>query len=887
LTVPATRCLAWCARVVLLLVALGVVASAPAWAQAAGGRLPRHVVPLRYDVRLVVDPAVETFTGVVDIAVRLNEVTDTIELNARALDVQSARASLAGVTEDATVTVVNDDVIALRFARPLAAGEATLTLAWRATMDSKGGIGLFRQKEGDRWYAVTQLEPMDARRVLPCFDEPDRKAAWRLTLVIPAALRAFANMPVDKERAFGTGQREVVFRTTPALPSYLVAFGVGDFDVVDGGKAGRNDTPISIVAPKGRGAEAAYAAKHAGTILAATERYFGAPFPFPKLDLLAYPKSTFGGAMENPGLVTFTSRILLAKPEEVSPLFEQLFMGVTAHEIAHMWFGNYVTPAWWNDLWLNESFASWLGTRVVAELRPDWPSGWRSRQRSKALELDRIGGARALRQPVTGYDDVRGAFDAITYAKGETLLAMFEQWLGADKFRDGVRRYMAKYAWGNATADDFFTVLGEADPALVPAFRGFADRPGVPLLDVALDCTRAPALVLTQQRFVPAGEAASARATWTFPACFDVGDGSRSRQVCTVVREARETIPLGGACPQWVLANRSGIGYYLPRLAPALYAALPRADRVLTGNDYEPLLADADLLARSGTLDYPLVLGIAARESGAPDARVARRAYGIAAAVPLGVFDSDGETRYAAWVRRHFGDRARTLGWLPRQGETPDVQRLREEAVPLVAVRGQDAALARKARQHVQRWLDHRSAIPAQSRRMLLVAAAATAGYDAPKLFDALVAAARGSKDPNEREDIFVALGAFRDPQVLGRALSLTLATGEKGRYASDLLEQALTDDATRYAALAWLRGNADALAASIPLEAQSFWSTWASGACTQRERALFVDVFEQRSARTDAGPRRYAQGLARIDGCLAMRRAQQGPLAAFVAVKR
>ncbi len=200
LTVPAARRLAWCARTVLLLAALGTLAAVPAWAQPATGRLPRHVEPLRYDVRLTVDPAVETFAGTADIAVRLREATDTIELNARALEVLSARASLAGVTEEATVTAVNDDVIALRFASPLAAGEATLTLAWRARMDSGGGTGLFRQQEGGRWYAVTQFEPMDARRVLPCFDEPDRKAVWRLTLVVPATLRAFANMPVDSER---------------------------------------------------------------------------------------------------------------------------------------------------------------------------------------------------------------------------------------------------------------------------------------------------------------------------------------------------------------------------------------------------------------------------------------------------------------------------------------------------------------------------------------------------------------------------------------------------------------------------------------------------------------------------------------------------------------
>lgn len=890
MTVSAARSLAWCKRLGHVVAAslLAAASVLPAWGQPAGGRLPRDVVPLRYDLRLVVDPAVEAFTGTAEIAVRLSEVTDTVWLNARRLDIQSARAAIAGVAdEEATVTTAGDDFVALKFARPLAAGEVKLVLAWRGTMDSKGGVGLFRQQEGERWYAVTQFEPMDARRAFPSFDEPDRKAAWRVALVIPEGLRAFSNMPVESEKAAGPGQREVVFQRTPLLPSYLVAFAVGDFDVRDGGRAGQNNTPISIITPKGRAAEAAYAATHTGSILAAAERYFGQPYPFAKLDLLAYPRSTFGLAMENPGLVTYTARALLARPEEISSSFEQRFIGVTAHEIAHMWFGNYVTPAWWNDLWLNESFASWLGTKLVADVRPDWPTGWSSYQRSRALEIDRLPAARALRQPVTGYDDVRGAFDGITYAKGETLLAMFEQSLGAARFRDGVQRYMARYAWGNASADDFFAVLGTVDESLVPAFRGFAERAGVPVLDVTLECGKSPALVVSQQRFVPAGSPASTQQTWTFPACFDVGDATRSRQVCKVLREPREVVPLGGSCPQWVIANRSGIGYYLPRLSPALYGALPKGDRVLTGTDYEPFLGDLAILARGGGVDYPVALAIAARQAAAADSRVARRAYEIAADVPYGILDQEGEARYAAWVRRDFGDRARALGWLPKPGEPMDVVWLRARAVPFVAVRGQDAALSRKAQQLVQRWLEHRSAIPPASRRMVLVAATRTAGPDAGKLFDALLEVVRTSKDPNEREDVLFALGGFEAPELQKRALGILLGAGEKGRQASVTLREALEGDRTRYGALAWLGSNAEALAATVPVEAQASWMRWADGACTHRERALFVEVFEQRSARTDSGPHRYRQSLEKIDSCLAMRRLQQAPLAAFVTVAR
>ena len=386
--------------------------------------------------------------------------------------------------------------------------------------------------------------------------------------------------------------------------------------------------------------------------------------------------------------------------------------------------------------------------------------------------------ARTLRQPVTENSDVRAAFDGITYAKGEVLLGMFEQWLGADKFRDGVRRYMAKYAWGNATAEDFMSALAASDDAVVPAFRGFVERAGVPLLDVGLDCSRTPTINLAQHRFLPAGRAAGDE-KWVFPACFDYGDAKKREQVCTVVHDEKQTLALpAGACPQWVVANRTGLGYYLPRLTPALYSALPKA--ALPAADYDALLGDLAMLARAGAVSYDVTLAIAARQAASPDPRIARRAADLIDGVPEALIDAPNRPRYAAFVRRQFGDRARALGWLPQGGETLETVRLRETLAPFVAVRGDDTALARKAQQLAQRWLTHRSAIPPSARRMILATAARTQDKDAAKLFDGLYTIAVRSTDPNEREDAHVALGAFRDPALLGRALALTRRCGRR-----------------------------------------------------------------------------------------------------------
>ncbi|MFO1311201.1 MAG: M1 family metallopeptidase [Burkholderiales bacterium] len=880
------------APVRLLLAALLVVLVSPAAAYAQPGpaavpgmRLPRNVEALDYDVHLSVDPAESEFSGAVGIALRVLEPTDLVWLNAKGLALREITAAAPGGEAIAgTLVQGSDDVVGVSFPKVLPAGEVRLAFRYTGTQNRLGSIGLFRQEENGHWYAVTQFEPQDARRAIPCFDEPDRKATWKLTLTVPGHMRAFANMPVESERAVNGGTREVVFHRSPPLPSYLVAFAVGEFDVVDGGRAGMKETPISIVVPKGRAGEAEFAAARTGAILAATERYFGTPYPFPKLDLLAYPKAFFGSAMENPGLITYSARGLLAKPEEMGPLFEQRFTGITAHEIAHMWFGDYVTMAWWDDLWLNESFASWLGTKVYLEVSPQATSAWRSYQRTQAIDADQLPAARALRQPVDDPRDIRAAFDAISYAKGETLLAMFEQWLGPAKFRDGVRSYVAKHAWSNATAHDFFSALGSSDEAVVPAFRAFAGRPGVPLLDVALECKGTPTLSLAQQRFVPVGAAAEASEPWVFPACFDVGDGQKSRQVCTVVRDAKQSLALPpGPCPQWVVANRSGIGYYLPRLSPALYEALPKADRVLAGADWDPLLGDLGILARGGAVRYDVALRVAARQAASADTRAASRAYALARSVPAALVDASNQERYAAWIRRYYGDRARALGWLPQKGETADILRLRESAVELVAVRGQDVALARKAQQLTQRWIAHRSAIPAESRRTILVAAARTTDTGAARLFDALHDIATTSKDTNEREDVYRALGAFADPALLDRALTPLSGGNGPSRFALTALEQALEGDATRALALTWIAGHPGAWA-GIPSEQYGAMAYRARDACTARERAQFVAAFETKLAASDGGARRYRSALERIDQCLALRAAQQAAFNAFVA---
>ncbi len=843
-----------------------------------GLRLPRDVVPLTYDPKLRIDPGSDTFSGTIEIKVRVLEPVDLVWLNAKNLTIREASAAILGPQEEtvAAATVPgNDNVTGLQFAKVLPAGEARLWISYTGMIESVGAVGLFRQQEAGEWYAVTQFEPLDARRVFPSFDEPDRKAEWKLTLEVPAAMRAFANMPVEAERATRRGWREVSFQRTPPLPSYLIAFAVGAFDVRDGGKAGQGRTPISIITPKGRAAEAAYAAANTGAILAATEKYFGHPYPFPKLDLIAYPRSTFGGAMENPGLITYTAQILLARPDEMSPIFEQRFVGFTAHEIAHMWFGDYVTPAWWNDIWLNESFASWMGTAITAELRPDWPRSWRSRQRSKAMEFDRLSRARRIRQPVTEYGEVRAAFDSITYAKGESILAMFEQWLGPDKFREGVRRYMAKFAWGNATAEDFFAALAATDEALVPAFRGYVERAGVPLLRVGLDCSAAPALALAQERFVPVGAPPPRASAGYFPPASSMATRPAARRFARWCATRRRR----WRCPR--TPARNGSSPIAPALAIICRASRPRYMRhwgrrsacwpAPTMQCCWPTWKCWRAAARSGTRKccrsphgrrtIPIRAQLAAR-SILPTAF--RRQWSRRPTTRSSLRGSAATTVHARglWV----GFRAKAT--------RPELLRLRETALPLVAERGRDAALARAAQRLAQRWLIHRKAVAPDTRRIVLVTAARTIGADAPRLFDALLVIARSGKDRNERDDVFAALGSFRDPALLARAMALGLrSANRRARRVDGPGGGAVPSGDAGRRGLTWFAGPCRRPDPGCRAKSRVTVPKWADAA---RARPVSARSSSRCSSRAPPAStretRRYRESLEKIDLCLALR---------------
>ena len=680
-------------------------------------RLPDAVRPLAYRAELTLRPAENSFNGTIEIDVEVPHPTGVVWLNARFLTIDSARVG------DTVAQLLSggEDFVGLQVEPRLRSGRTTIRLSYRGELSDRDTAGAFRQREAGEWYIYTQLEAIFARRVFPCFDEPGYKVPWQLSLIVPEGLVAVSNTPALAEEALGGGMKRVRFAPTRPLPSYLIAFGVGPFDIVDAGSAGRKATRIRIIVPKGMAAAARYAAQVTPRLLAMTEDYTGIPYPYEKLDHLAILQRGQFGAMENPGLITFVLPLILARPQDETPRFKQVYSHLAAHEIAHMWFGNLVTHAWWDDIWLNESFANWLSDKIIERFEPSWNIHAKSvHDRNWAMKNDALISARRIRQPIASNDDIFNAFDPITYAKGAAVLGMFEQWMGEDRFRDGLQRYLAKYADGNANAAEFLAELNGIEPGAGEAFATFLDQAGLPLLSVELNCTRSGAsLWLTQQRYLPVGSGGSNAQVWQMPTCARYATAAGEGRACTLLKSEIGLLPLGKTCPAWVALEpaRYFRADYRGRSAKkALPQKVSLADSVTA-------IGETDSLARNGSLGLDAALDLL-------QPYALRRNRDVAQSLIWTLGDlqalvaAEMQPNWERFVGKLFGRQARELGFAPRPQDSDDTLRLRPSLIEFLAAQGNDPALHAQATKLAMRWLNDRTAMDANLAETVLQAAA-------------------------------------------------------------------------------------------------------------------------------------------------------------------
>jgi alanyl aminopeptidase len=586
--------------------------------------------------------------------------------------------------------------------------------------------------------------------------------------------------------------------------------------------------------------------------------------------------------MENAGMITYDPRWLVTRAHEETDENRRRYVSISAHEIGHQWFGDYMTLAWWDDIWLNEAFATWIARKVMFAFEPKWNDGYEnSWSRRRALSSDRLATARRVRNPVHDNGDIQSAFDGITYNKGAEILSMFEAGIGPDKFREGVRLFLRRHALGSATSSDFFRAVGEASGSTAEtlrAFETFVEQPGAPLFDAKLACAGGRAtLEVTQQRLRPTGSRA-ADARWSTPACFRYPAGGELRTQCAAIAGDVARIPLEApSCPAWAVGNARGVGHYVVRYDTALAKAIAANLTTLPAHEAVALLGDAGLLAQNGIARIDVALDWAAAGLAHPSRVVQTAAVDMLEKVEDAWMDAAQARRKQAIVTQRLLPLAREIGWKARPGEGQDVVRLRRELMPYVA--RYDAALATEATAMARAWVADRGAIPADIAPAAVDTAARFA--DAAML-ESLQRALATSASARDRRTLMGALGKVRDEKLRADALGLSLASaGGKdllnGRDMIDFLDFALEDQDNRPAAFQYIRAHVEPLEKKAPRESLPEGGLMRvmkglKGLCTPRERAQFVDLFATRAPHYMGGDVAYRQTMEAIDICVAAR---------------
>ncbi|HEY8526811.1 MAG TPA: M1 family metallopeptidase [Acidimicrobiales bacterium] len=808
--------------------------------QANPYRLPRTVRPRRYDLTLEPDLDAATFSGEETIAVEVVEPTDAIVLNAAEIEIDDAVVDAGAASGALGVSVELDEEterLTLRLDETLAPGQAEVRLRFRGVLNDKLR-GFYRstftdESGAERVLATTQMEATDARRAFPCWDEPDAKAVFGVTLVVPDDLLAVSNAAeVSREPVPDKpGKVAVRFADTIPMSTYLVAFVVGPLTttepvMVDG-------TPLRVICPIGKEHLADYALEVGAFALRFFTEWFAIDYPGDKLDLVAIPDFAFG-AMENLGCVTFRERYLLIDPDAATQAERQAVVDVIAHEIAHMWFGDLVTMKWWNGIWLNEAFATFMEMTCTDAFRPDWQR-WVDfgLSRSAAFDTDALGSTRPIEYPVISPRDAEGMFDILTYEKGASVVRMLEQYLGPDRFRAGIRRYMARHEYGNTETSDLWDALEEETGEPVRRIAeswifqgGFPEVAVAPADGAGLRFTQRPFRYLDGAagpgagvgdgtgagRSGDAGAGGEEPTRWAVPVVVEHGAGATS----TVDRVLLDGETAELALPEratWVKANAGAHGFYRVRYAPDLLAALLDRLGELSALERYVLVDDAWAAVLAGAMPAAAFLDTVDRFADETDLSVWERIVGALVQIERLV---EGEPRER--LQRRIGAllapaRAR-LGDACRDGDDDRTRTLRGTLLNAAAVLADDQAAQARARELLDGFLaDPASVDPSLSAPAL--SACATLGDVA--LHDRLVERFGATDNPQDRERILRSLARFRDPAALARTLELSLSGRVRTQDAPYLLSEALANRDNAAAAWAFVSGRWDEITERFP----------------------------------------------------------------------
>jgi aminopeptidase N len=774
------------AALAVVLVVAGGATAEPAYSfDAAPGKLPKTVVPQHYAIELVLNPETLALAGseVIDIEVR--EPTTQIVLNAD--DITFTAVTIDNGAQRASVALDDDaETATLTFPQPIAAGRHQLRIAFTGKIN-KSGPGLYAvnypTERGSRRMISSHLAPADARRVFPCFDEPAFKATFALTVAVPRTFLAVSNMPVAKEEPVNATTKKVSFLPTPRMSSYLLELTAGDLERIAGEVDG---IEIGVITTSGKREQGRFALASAIDLLRYLNDYFGMKYPLPKLDLIAIPHGHVS-AMEHWGAVTFRESALLFDPASSAGTARRGIFSLIAHELAHQWFGNLVTMAWWDNLWLNEGFATWMESKATERFHPQWQT-WlnNSDEKQSAMSRDARGTAHPLQQPVASEDEASDMFDGITYNKGAAVVRMLEGYVGEDSFRAGLRKYMAEHAYGNTTTADLWRALEAASGKPVAAVAStFIEQAGVPLVVSKTVCAGdEQRMVLKQEPFAiraapslpsPAGGggtsggASGTARGWQVP--ITVGPLRALRPAETVLLQDEPKEIAAGRCGEPVKLNLGDVGYYRVEYDAAAHTALAKSFALMSPADRVNLLADSWALAEAGRGAPTSYLELV-EEIGNGDSR----AVWDQAITTLRRLDRLQRNRperaaFQAYARAKLRPMLDRLGWDEPRPDADGTGLLRARLIRTLGELGDEAVVAEAKRRFVAYQRN-----PASLRPGLRDAVTSVVGMSADRrTYNALLSLARRSTNSVERERYYSAAAGARSAEFARETLDLTL----------------------------------------------------------------------------------------------------------------
>ncbi|MBQ5942739.1 MULTISPECIES: M1 family metallopeptidase [unclassified Massilia] len=759
------------AALALAVTAAAAQAEAPYSFAATPGKLPKDVVPTQYAAHLVADVPGNTFRGTQTVDIEVLKTTSVIMLNADNMEIDGASLSGKGLSQLKLTPILDRKQQTLRFelAQPLAPGKYQLALQFRGQITREArGLFYVNYKAGgaDKKLIATTMAPTDARRVLPTWDEPAFRARFKLTVDVPGNFKAYSTTPIEKQESLGGGMQRISFGNTPRMPSYLVVLVAGEMERLAGKQDG---VDIGIVTTEGKLGSAAFPLAASRDLLHYFNDYFGVPYPLPKLDQIAIPGG-FNGAMENWGAIVYNEPTLLVDPKRSPERVKKLSFAINAHELAHQWFGNLVTMAWWDNLWLNEGFASWMAAKATQHFHPEWrPYLSGIAEREYVLNLDARKTTHPIQTPVDNEEQAAAAFDAITYRKGEAFLRMLEAYLGEESFRKGIRAYMAKHQYSNTTSADLWQALEKATGKPVEKLASdWTLQPGFPLVKVEQACENGKRKVTLSQEQYRLDEPATEKRLWNIP----VQVGTVNGKAWTMLLSGPSQSFTQASCEGTLVVDPYSVGYFRVQYDPASFQALAAQAPQLRDSTRLKLLTDAWSLVSGGRMQLDGYLKLVESYRDEP-----RLAVWDSILSNLRTLDTlaRGEPEQAL-IRRFLIGFARPkfdkLGWEEKPGEPVEDGELRGMLATALARAADPQAIA-EGKARFARYLENPSSV---SPAMIDFVMSTAGRYADAATYEALAARAAAAPNSEERNRFGKALTSAQDPALAARTMKALIS---------------------------------------------------------------------------------------------------------------